>query len=134
MPSLFSRILAGTLPAAIVANDGPWAAFLDIAPVAPGHLLVVPRYEAPLLADLPPDVLAALGPFLARAVRAVRAATGAPAVNILVNDGAAAGQAVPHVHLHVIPRTTGDGRWTPPHGQTGTDLAPTLAALRVAWR
>jgi len=134
MPSLFTRIIAGAIPAELVVQDQHFVAFLDIAPAAPGHCLLVPRQEAQHLADLPPVVLAALGPALVRLIAVVKAGTGCAAVNVLVNDGPAAGQAVPHAHVHVIPRFAGDGRFAHPPGAPypAGELARTGARLRAA--
>lgn len=136
MASLFSRILAGELPGEFVFRDALWAAFLDIRPTAFGHTLLVPRAEAPLLELLPADTLAALGGYSARLTRAVKRATGAPAVNLVVNDGPEAGQLVPHVHLHVIPRTSGDaGRPFAVHlDYPAGGLTQWGERLRAAWQ
>lgn len=136
MPSVFSRILAGAIPSEQVFADAVWAAILDIRPAAPGHCLLIPRHEAPLISGLPPATLAELGDRLARLTAAVRAATGAPAVNVLVNDGEAAGQEVPHAHLHIIPRFPGDGRRAGGPGAAcpADELAQWGARLRAAWR
>lgn len=134
MPSLFSRIIAGAIPAQFVFQDSHFVAFLDIAPASPGHCLLVPRHEAQHLADLPADTAAALGPALQRLIRAVKTATGCPAVNVLVNDGPAANQAVPHAHIHVIPRWPGDGVLVHPPGKPPGDgaLAAMATTLRAA--
>ena len=86
MPTIFTRIIAGEIPGQFVFKDALWAAMLDIAPAAPGHVLLVPCAEAKHLAELPAPTLAALGDRLARLTAAVKRATGAPAVNVLVND------------------------------------------------
>lgn len=116
MPSIFSRIIAGGIPGEFILQDDTWVALMDIAPAAPGHVLLIPRAECQYLAELPAATLAALGDRLARLTAAVKAATGAPAVNVLVNDGPEAGQAVPHAHLHIIPRFAGDGVHAHPKG------------------
>jgi histidine triad (HIT) family protein len=121
MPSIFSRIIAGAIPGEFIFQDDLWVALMDIAPAAPGHVLLIPRAECQFLAELPAATLAALGDRLARLTTAVKAATGAPAVNVLVNDGPEAGQAVPHVHLHIIPRFAGDGKHCHPKGGTYAD-------------
>ncbi len=135
MASLFSRIIAGDVPGEFIFKDALWASFLDIHPTSFGHALLVPRQEAPYLANLAPDVLAALGGYCARLSLAVKRATGATAVNLVLNDGPEAGQVVPHVHLHVIPRTAGDGR--PPFSAhlsyADGALAQMGATLRAAW-
>jgi histidine triad (HIT) family protein len=135
MASIFTRIIAGEIPGQFVFKDPLWVALLDIAPANPGHLLLVPRAESALLAELPAATLDALGGYLARALVAVRRATRAPAVNVVVNDGPAAGQLVPHAHLHIIPRFPGDGKFT--HAVGGSYDAGELQhwgdALRQAW-
>jgi diadenosine tetraphosphate (Ap4A) HIT family hydrolase len=106
----FCAIAAGTEPASVVRDDGEVLAFLTTAPVNPGHVLVVPRAHATGLADLPEGTGAALwrlGHELAVALR--RDPAWAEGVNLHLSDGAAAGQHVFHVHLHVIPRFAGDG-------------------------
>ena len=136
MPSIFAKILAGQIPGEFVFQDDLWAAILDIRPVAPGHCLLIPRAEHQHLADLPAPTLAALGDRLGRLIAAVKAASGAEAVNVVVNDGPAAGQEVPHAHLHVIPRFPGDGKrlaWPATPYAEGA-LAATAAKLRSAWR
>lgn len=132
MPSIFSRIIAGGIPGEFILNDDTWVALMDIAPAAPGHVLLVPRAECQYLAQLPTGTLATLGDRLARLTTAVKAATGAPAVNVLVNDGPEAGQAVPHAHLHIIPRFAGDGKHTHPTG--GTYAAGAMAAMAAKLR
>lgn len=136
MPSIFSKIIAGQIPGQFVFRDELWVAILDIRPVAPGHALLIPLAEAQHLAELPAPTLAALGDRLARLTAAVRAATGAPAVNVVVNDGPAAGQEVPHAHVHVIPRFADDGKrlaWTATPYADG-ELAAWAAKVRAAWR
>lgn len=135
MPSIFTRIIAGEIPGAFVFQDDAWVALLDIRPVNPGHCLLIPRHEAAYLADLPPAVLASLGGHVARLTRTVKSATGAPAVNVVVNDGPEAGQEVPHCHLHVIPRHAGDGKrlaWPAAPYPPGA-LEAMAVALRAAW-
>jgi histidine triad (HIT) family protein len=115
---IFCKIVAGELPSARVLTTPDVVAFLDINPVATGHVLVVPTSHAERLADFEPDGLAAVARELPHLVAAVSRATETPACNVVINDGRTAGQIVPHVHVHLIPRTDADGlgpRW--PHGQ-----------------
>ncbi len=125
MPSvdcLFCKILRGSLPAAQVFQDVRVIAFLDIQPVNPGHVLLVPRDHHPTLSDVPDDLAAHAGSLLPRLCRAVRAATGAEALNIVVNHGRTAGQTIDHVHWHVIPRHPGDAvHWPWPHARYAGD-------------
>jgi histidine triad (HIT) family protein len=107
---LFCRILAGEIPGSIVLQEERCAAFLDIHPVNPGHLLVVPRRHAGGLADLDPEDAAAVMRAARRLAGAVRrSGLECDGVNLHLADGEAAGQEIDHVHLHVIPRRRGDG-------------------------
>lgn len=107
---VFCEIAAGRTPASVVYRDERVTAFLDHRPVTPGHLLVIPNQHLPYLADLN-DELAAhvliVGKRLAAAVRS----SGLPCegINLFLADGEAAFQEVFHAHLHVFPRTPGDG-------------------------
>ena len=134
MPSLFTRIIAGDIPSQQVFADPCFVAIMDIGPANPGHCLLIPRDEAQYLAQLPAPVLAAFGPALTRLIGTVKTATGCPAVNVLVNDGPEANQAVPHAHVHVIPRWPGDGRLVHPKGTAyqGDEMAALAQRLRAA--
>lgn len=136
MPSIFTRIIAGEIPGRFVFKDELWVALLDISPANPGHVLLIPRHEGQYLTDLPTAALATLGDRLARLVTTVKTATGCPAVNVVVNDGPAANQAVPHAHLHVIPRFPGDGKLVHPKGTPYVEgeLERWAEALKRAWR
>lgn len=103
-PTVFDKILDGQLPCHKVYEDEHVLAFLDIAPLAPGHTLVIPKERKAFLHELSDEQAAALGRVLPRLCRAVMNATGATAYNLLQNNGAAAHQAVFHVHFHIIPR------------------------------
>lgn len=110
MSCVFCEIVAGAGEASVVHADDQLVAFLDISPVTPGHTLVVPRRHASDLAELDPEVGGALfrtGQRLALALR--RSGLRCEGVNLFLADGAAAGQDVFHVHLHVLPRFAGDG-------------------------
>lgn len=113
---IFCRIAAGEIPSAKVFEDDHCLAFLDIGPLAPGHLLVIPKQHAERLWELGAAVTAVIGAELPRLAQAVVRATGAEGCNVLQNNGKASGQEVGHVHFHIIPRRTGDGlgyRWLP---------------------
>ena len=104
MPSIFTRIILREIPCHEVYRDANVIAFLDISPLSVGHVLVVPVEEREFLHELSEESAAAIGRALPRVARAVIAATGATAYNVLQNNGAAAHQAVPHVHFHIIPK------------------------------
>lgn len=107
--TVFDRILAGDVPCHRVYEDEHVLAFLDIGPLSDGHTLVIPKERRAHLHELSDEAAAALGRVLPRIARAVLAATGATAYNVLQNNGAEAHQAVDHVHFHVIPRVGGRG-------------------------
>jgi len=115
---IFCAIAAGDAPARTVHETDRTTAFLDVNPLARGHTLVVPRTHAERLGDLPADDAAELFATVHELVPAVEAAVDADATTIGVNDGTAAGQEVPHVHVHVVPRFEGDGGG-PIHGVAG---------------
>jgi histidine triad (HIT) family protein len=102
--TIFSRIIRGEIPCHRVYEDDKVLAFLDVGPLSRGHTLVVPKEPAATLDALSDESAAAIGRVLPRLSRAVVAATGATAYNVLQNNGAAAHQAVFHVHFHIIPR------------------------------
>ena len=102
--TIFSKILRNEIPCHRVYEDDHVLAFLDINPIARGHTLVIPREPAERLDQLSEESAAAVGRVLPRIARAVLAATGATDWNLLQNNGAAAHQAVVHVHFHIIPK------------------------------
>jgi histidine triad (HIT) family protein len=102
--TIFSRIIAGEIPCHRVYEDEHVLAFLDIGPLSEGHLLVIPKEAKAQIDELSDESAAAIGRVLPRLARAVMKATGATAYNILQNNGAAAHQAVMHVHFHIIPK------------------------------
>lgn len=108
-PTLFERIIRGDIPASFIDRGDDWVAFLDINPRRPGHTLVVPHQPVGRLAELDPVQRDHLFAALARVQRLLGAHFGTDDFTVVVHDGPAAGQEVPHVHLHVIPRRPGDG-------------------------
>ena len=102
--TIFAKILRGEIPCHKIHEDDHVLAFLDIMPVARGHTLVIPKQEVATLDQLSDDASAAIGRVLPRISRAVLAATGATAFNVLQNNGELAHQAIHHVHFHIIPK------------------------------
>lgn len=102
--TVFSRILDGEIPCHRVHEDERVLAFLDVGPLSRGHVLVIPKERKAHLHELSDESAAAIGRVLPRICRAVTAATGATAYNVLQNNGRLAHQEVMHVHFHVIPR------------------------------
>ena len=99
-PTIFDAILAGDIPCHRVYEDDHVLAFLDIAPLSRGHVLVIPKERARFMHELSEASAAALGAVLPKLCRAVMAATGCEHYNLLQNNGAPAHQAVLHVHVH----------------------------------
>jgi histidine triad (HIT) family protein len=130
--TIFAKIIRGELPCHKVYEDEHVLAFLDLGPVARGHTLVIPKEEAATLDRLSDDAAAAIGRVLPRLCRAVLAATGATAFNVLQNNGALAHQAVFHVHFHIIPKldeTSGLGvGWPAGTLEDGAALAKAIAS------
>jgi histidine triad (HIT) family protein len=102
--TIFSKIIRGEIPCHRIYEDEHVLAFLDIAPLSPGHTLVIPKEPAQTLDALSDDAAAAIGRALPRLCRAVQQATGTRAYNVLQNNGSAAHQVVMHVHFHIIPK------------------------------
>ncbi len=102
--TIFSKIIRGEIPSYKLYEDALVFAFLDIAPIAPGHALVIPKEPAVTLDQLSDESAAALGRVLPRLCRALIAVTGTSEFNVLQNNGRMAHQAVDHVHFHIIPK------------------------------
>jgi histidine triad (HIT) family protein len=115
---LFCRLAAGALPAHVVFADEHCVAFLDNAPAARGHTLVVPRRHVTDLWSAEPEVAAALGATCSVVARRIRERLQPDGLTMRQNTGAASGQNVFHLHVHLVPRWHGDGTvgwpWPPP--------------------
>ncbi len=104
MMCLFCQIIEGKMPSYVVYEDEHTLAFLDIAPVADGHVLLIPKYHEQFVERLPEEAYNALFSSLKMLIKPVQAAFDAPACNISINNGPNAGQIIPHAHIHIIPR------------------------------
>ena len=98
MASIFSKIIKGQIPAYIVAEDENYLAFLDIFPVAKGHVLVIPKKEVDYLFDLEDELYAGLQLFAKKVAAGLKKAIPCEKVGVLV-----LGLEVPHAHLHLVP-------------------------------
>lgn len=98
MPSIFSRIVAGEIPAHKLREDDRFLAFLDVRPIRAGHTLVIPKQEIDELFDLPDDLLGDLFVFARPVAAAIKAESGAARVGVAV-----VGVEVPHAHVHLVP-------------------------------
>ncbi len=129
---VFCRIVSADIPAHVVCEDESMLAFLDVGPLADGHLLVIPREHYGQLTDLPPELAGRLAGVLPKLGRSLLEVTGAEGFNLLLNQGSAAGQVVGHLHFHLIPRKSGDGlgyRWN-----AGTYPEGRAAELSAAYK
>ncbi len=106
---IFCRIVRGEIPCVSLLETDEIIAFMDIHPVNPGHALVVPRAHYPTLFDMPSECGAAVFDALRRVGQALMQGMNAQGLNVVQNNLAAAGQEVPHVHWHLVPRFEKDG-------------------------
>jgi histidine triad (HIT) family protein len=116
---LFCKIVAGDIPATVVASDERTVTFMDINPATRGHALVVPRNHTRDLLEIDPDDLAAVSRAAQRLAQTAKATLDADGINLINSCGASAWQTVFHFHVHVIPRYEDDPLrlpWTPEPG------------------
>ncbi len=134
MPSVFSRIVNGELPAVRIYEDDETLAFMDIHPASRGHTLVICKEEHPDIFATPPHLIAAVARTAQKVALALRDALGIDGLNVIQNNGAAAGQTVFHYHVHLIPRREGDHvlrPWTP-HPAEPSELRAIAEQVRAA--
>lgn len=105
---IFCQIVAGDIPGNVVAETDTVLAFLDANPLRPGHTLVIPNAHHHRLNDVPDDIATDLYATLHDLVPAVEDAVDAPATTVAFNNGEEAGQEIPHVHAHIVPRSEDD--------------------------
>ena len=106
---LFCKIVVGQIQSAAIYKDDDALAFLDILPRAPGHALVVPKVHAPTLTDLPADKVGPLFLAVREVANLMLARLKPDGLTVGINHGSMSGQAVDHLHVHIIPRYKGDG-------------------------
>jgi histidine triad (HIT) family protein len=128
MASIFSRIVAGELPAYKVAEDDQHLAFLDITPLVEGHTLVIPKREVDYIFDMPAEELAALHLFAQRVAKGVAAAVPCKRIGVAV-----IGLEVPHAHIHLIPmNNVSDMNFANPKIKVAEDRMKELATAIAA--
>ena len=116
---VFCKIVAGQLPSFKLMEDEATIAFMDINPVNPGHALAVAKGHWPTVDVIPADMLAAVARTAQKIAKAVVTALEPAGVNLVQANGPAAGQSVPHLHIHIMPRRLGDDvslNWEPKAG------------------
>lgn len=106
---IFCQISQKKIQSNIVYEDENFLAFLDIHPANKGHVLVITKNHVEDLLKLPEEQAKELFSVVQRVANGIKIATNSDALNIVQNNGAAAGQAIPHVHIHIIPRFEKDG-------------------------
>lgn len=131
--NIFARILRGELPKIAVYEDHLTLAFLDIMPATDGHTLVIPKEAAETIHDISPEGAAATIRTTQKVAAAVKKAFAAPGIMLVQLNGAEAGQSVPHLHFHILPRAHGLDMTM--HGRAMADpktLAPIAEKIRAA--
>jgi histidine triad (HIT) family protein len=116
---VFCKIVAGQLPCFKLLEDDHTIAFMDINPVNPGHALAVAKGHWPTVDVIPADALAAVAKTAQKVAKAVFKELKPNGVNLIQANGAGAGQSVPHLHIHIMPRQAGDAvalNWEPKPG------------------
>lgn len=107
---LFCKIAGGQIPSVTVYEDEHFRVFLDLNQALRGHLLIVPKAHYASLSEVPEDLLKESAVLTQKVAEAAVRALHADGVNIIQNNGQAAGQSVPHFHIHVLPRVSGDAK------------------------
>ncbi len=132
---IFCKIIAGDSPCTRVHEDAHALAFLDIGPVVKGHTLVVPKIHSDPVTETPPETLQHLIVVVQKIARAQIDGLGADGINVSQANGACAGQVVPHLHFHVIPRFLDDGcsfNWTPGKYDSAEEMTRYSEKMRAA--
>jgi histidine triad (HIT) family protein len=130
---IFCRIAAGQNPAVRLWETDRVLAFLDIAPVNYGHALVIPKQHFETFLELPDDLWLEMGQVSRRLALALQKQLYSRGFNLIMNNYPAAGQVVPHAHLHVIPRHSDDGfHFFAQSSYQGQDMANVGRQLREA--
>jgi histidine triad (HIT) family protein len=128
---VFCQIVAGERPAHVVVDDETTLAFLDVRPLFPGHTLLIPRDHYETLADVPTSLVGPLFMQARRLAAAMESALGSEGSFVAINNRVS--QSVPHLHVHVVPRTKGDGLrgffW--PRGKYASDEDAAAVAGRL---
>jgi histidine triad (HIT) family protein len=132
---IFCKIVAGEIPSAKVYEDAEVLAFMDIGPIIKGHTLVIPKQHFDPLTATPEPVLAKLMAVVKKIAAAQMNGLKADGVNVMQTNGAAAGQVVPHIHFHVIPRYATDGHrwnWAAKKYDDPAEMQKLAAAIKAA--
>jgi len=123
MSCIFCEIIKGNVPCYKVYEDETCLAFLDIRPASQGHTLVLPKEHWENFEAIDNETLSKVMVVVKKIGQAIKAGLGVEGYNIVVNNNAVAGQIVPHLHFHIIPRKSGDGLEPWPQGEYKTGEA-----------
>lgn len=130
---IFCKLVAGEIPSHRVYEDDDTVAFMDISPLSRGHLLVVPRAHHAQIFDIDPELYGRVATVAARVAAALRKSLAPDGLNVMQLNGESANQAVPHLHIHLVPRWESDGlsisKWEPVPGDMDA-IAATAASVR----
>ena len=113
---IFCKIASGEIPSATLYEDEDFRVILDLGPATKGHALILPKKHAANIAEMPDDLLGRAASVAKKVAVAMKEGLSCDGVNIVQNNGEAAGQTVFHFHMHIIPRYNGDNAgvtWTP---------------------
>lgn len=131
---IFCKIAGGDIPSSTVYEDADFRAIMDISPANKGHVIIIPKDHFANVFEIPEDLAGKAFQIAKKIAKAEKELFNCDGVNILQNNGEAAGQTVPHFHLHLIPRFEGDGQtigWNPGK-PSGEELAALAQELRGA--
>ncbi len=124
---IFCKIIAGEIPCYKIAETKNALAFLDVMPITRGHFLVIPKNHVELIYDARPEVMAEVMSLATQIAATAKKSLNCDGMNFLLNSEKYAGQIVPHIHLHVIPRYLEDGiHWPWPQGSLDEETAVKL--------
>ena len=127
MPTIFSKIIAGEIPAHKILENDQYLAFLDLRPVNPGHTLVIPKKEIDYIFDIEDELLAGLMAFAKKVAKAIKKTVPCQKVGVMV-----AGIEVPHAHIHLIPiNGVGDLTFARAKAMPQEELAAIAAKIRT---
>ncbi|MEI6562780.1 MAG: HIT family protein [bacterium] len=134
---IFCKIVKGDIHSVRVYEDNEVLAFMDIGPVVKGHVLVIPKKHHNPMMEAPPEILQKLITVVQLIAKAQMAALQADGINVSQANGSVAGQVVPHIHFHVIPRFASDdyhGKWIPKSYDTPQEMQTFADRIREAIR
>ena len=127
MDCIFCKIINEEIPCYKLAENDHAIAFLDIMPITKGHFLVIPKKHFEFAEDAPEELMVNLMVLATQLAAAAKKALKCDGINFIINSGKRAGQIVPHVHLHVVPRYHDDGiSWPWPQGELDNETASVL--------